>query len=675
MRPIPILALLVASAGLAGASETAGGNFPITGASPRAVREFQAGLRALYSGHPADAEREFEAALRRDPACAPAEWGLSRALFGEEKRAGATRAAARAEELAAAGDSREQRLTGAWAAYLKALSSASTDRAKALDQVRRDLDITLALYPDDVDAWLLRGEVAGSPLRTAPFYLAALRLEPDHPLGQVWKPSAPPVPQLTPVATQPVKDVSDALPLFPGLGNLHFPVTTQSPETQEYFDQGMRCYHAYVLPGYVKNSAAADFQHAAALDPTCAMAYWGLSFCGTPAMKQADAANRALELAQRYGSDKERRYAAARVLELAGPQKREQFLDALDGAIAVYPDDVELWIWRGKVYGQYVAASDSPESLPYELAAVRMHPEHPAPNHELIHLYEAIDRPALGWPFTVGFRQSAPNMPHANHMQAHLAMRLGRWQDAIDCTRLSRQKSLEGFPELDPSHHADILIRALAHEGRFAEAEKEPAQFRAELPWTRLLQLKADPEALGQWGAERRAKERVEGQYIGALARLEVGDVTGAQPFVAAVEAKWKDNAREYYAYREVRGRWLVQSGSADEGLKLLREAGKRAVKDSSLHAWGGGSYMLEVWGEAALRAHRLDDAEEAFLEALAHEHGSIVGALGMQVVWERRGRADMAAHFAGRAGQIWKDADPGALDRQLARLRRAAAG
>ena len=51
-----------------------------------------------------------------------------------------------------------------------------------------------------------------------------------------------------------------------------------------------------------------------------------------------------------------------------------------------------------------------------------------------------------------------------------------------------------------------------------------------------------------------------------------------------------------------------------------------------------------------ALRASRWDEAEKAFSEALAHEHGSVIGALGLQVVSEQRGRPEMVKHYAGRA-------------------------
>jgi hypothetical protein len=339
---------------------------------------------------------------------------------------------------------------------------------------------------------------------------------------------------------------------------------------------------------------------------------------------------------------------------------------------------VELWVWRGKVWGSYGYGTGTLQGIPYFLAAHRLQPEHPAPNHELVHAYESIDRPALGWPYTWGYRRSAPNMPHANHMQAHLAMRLGRWQEAIDCTRASRRRSLEGYPELDPSHHIDTLVRALAHEGRFREAEAEPRAYREGLPWARLLMLKADCAGLAEWAAQRRAAGAADGYYMGALAALDRGDLSAAQPFVEYVERQWKANPQpNFYRYSEVKGRALALSEQPEqvvEGLKLLREAAARAVKDPGLHAWGGGSYVLEVWGETALRLQRWEEAEEAFHEALAHEHGSILGALGMQVVWEHRNRSDMAEHYAARAAAIWKDADEGALPRQLERLRRLGA-
>ena len=595
-----------------------------------------------------------------------AHWALSRALQAGGDAPGALAAAAEAEKRAVAVDDRERRLITTWHRFLKAKPLVDPERKRDLDAVHVELAHALSMYFEDPEVWLQKAACYENPLRAAPYVLAALRLDPKHPYGQVWKVTPPPAPHVTPTPTQPLGAVKDPIPLFPGLGELSHPITTRSPEALKYYEQGLRCWHAYVTPRRTKNGAFLNFQHAAALDPDCAMAYWGLSLCAGPGdpISSIGAANRALELALKSGSDKERRFAAARVLELSGDDRREEFLDAIDAAIVAYPDDVELWAWRGKVHGTGV------ECIPYQIAAYKIQPTHPSPNHELVHAYEGVDRPALGWRHTLGFRESAPNMPHANHMQAHLAMRLGRWQEAIDCTRTSREKSLAGFPELDPSHHIDTLIRSLGHEGRFREAESEPRAYRDGLPWARLLQLKASPAELDEWAKRRRTSNSPDGHYLGAIVELDRGNLQAARPFVDHTEAEWKKNPRIIYRYNEVMGRYLVQSGQVEPGLKLLREAAARAVKDTSLHAWGGGSYLLEVWGETALRAGKLDEAEEAYHEALAHEHGSVLGALGMQVVWERRGNPDLVRHYAARAAAAWKDSDPGALQRQLDRVR-----
>ncbi|HEU4751687.1 MAG TPA: tetratricopeptide repeat protein, partial [Armatimonadota bacterium] len=518
----------------------------ITCASARVERDYQEGLRLYHLGNTEAAIRRLQEVVKRDPGCAMGYMVLSRAQERAGQHAEALASLAKAEGLAGEADDREQRFISAWGKMLKA-PAAEAERGKALAPVRGELDRALAVYPDDPELWLLRGDAAESPLRATPFYLAALRVQPGHPFGSRWQPKAPPCPELTPAPTQPVAAPKSTPPLFEGLGKLSHPILTKSPEAQAYYEQGLRLFHAYVTPMQVKNSAAQCFQYAASLDPDCAMAYWGLSLIPeSPApMKQLDAANRALELAIKNGSDKERRFATARILQLSGNQKQEEFFDALDGAIAAYPDDVELWIWRGWSYANARAASPGnwPAAIVFQQAAHRIQPEHPAPNHEMVHGYEALQLPALGWPYAEGFRDSAPNLPHANHMQAHLAMRLGRWREAVEGGRTARKRALAGFPELDPSHHIDIMVRALGHEGLFREAEAEPKAYREGLPWARLLQLKAVPEELAAWAERRSERNAPDGYYIGAVLKLDANDLPGAEPLVAKVEEQWKKSS------------------------------------------------------------------------------------------------------------------------------------
>ena len=59
-------------------------------------------------------------------------------------------------------------------------------------------------------------------------------------------------------------------PLFEGLGDVRFPVTTTSDDAQAYFNQGLALAWAF-------NHAASDlaFNEAALADPDCAMCLWG----------------------------------------------------------------------------------------------------------------------------------------------------------------------------------------------------------------------------------------------------------------------------------------------------------------------------------------------------------------------------------------------------------------
>src|SRR6478736_9726773 len=65
-------------------------------------------------------------------------------------------------------------------------------------------------------------------------------------------------------------------PLYDGLGSYSRKITTDSPEAQRYFNQGL----AFVY-GFNHNAAIRAFQQAAEFDPECAMAHWGVALaCG-----------------------------------------------------------------------------------------------------------------------------------------------------------------------------------------------------------------------------------------------------------------------------------------------------------------------------------------------------------------------------------------------------------
>ena len=64
---------------------------------------------------------------------------------------------------------------------------------------------------------------------------------------------------------------------FPDLGHYHRAIATEFPEAQKWFDQGFTLYL-----GFNHEEAIHSFQKAAEIDPTCAMAYWGIAISAGP---------------------------------------------------------------------------------------------------------------------------------------------------------------------------------------------------------------------------------------------------------------------------------------------------------------------------------------------------------------------------------------------------------
>ena len=469
----------------------------------------------------------------------------------------------------------------------------------------------------------------------------------------------------------------------PGLCLLTYRISTRSPECQAYFDQGLAYYYSYV---YME--ASRSFETATRYDPECAMAWWGLS----RALEKhgRGGTNEALQIAQKLlpkASDREKMLITARLQEKGmapntpPDQRKKLAARTLDELLTIYDDDEEAWFHRAQLTDGGTAA------VPYYKALLRVNPLHPGANHELVHFYEGFQRPALGMVYADNYIKSSPGIPHPFHMQAHLATRLGRWDKTAD--RSARAVELERAyhqeMNVKPSedyqypHHLEILTLSLIHDGRFQEAraikeEGTRSGYKQLLPWFRLHLAERNWDDALKIADEQRKSDKLTASYMAALVYLKQGD-----PQRAAAEVEVLNHA---YAERkndrvledrlwETQGLLLCETGSAEAGLKLLARAVDRTKNDFYHHSWGNGAYYMEAWGTGALHAGKDEVAEEALLEALAHDPGSVRAALGMQVLCERQGRGDEAQRYAKLAHRCWARADLGALDAELAGTRK----
>ena len=129
--------------------------------------------------------------------------------------------------------------------------------------------------------------------------------------------------------------------LLPGTGGLVFPVTTKSPEAQQFFNQGVGQLH-----GFWYFESERSFRQAAAIDPDCAMAYWGMAMSNFDNTERAtgfieEAKKRRLKV-----SDRERLYIDGLAAYYANPKADKKvrlrgLIRSFEGIIDTHADDIE----------------------------------------------------------------------------------------------------------------------------------------------------------------------------------------------------------------------------------------------------------------------------------------------------------------------------------------------
>jgi tetratricopeptide (TPR) repeat protein len=477
--------------------------------------------------------------------------------------------------------------------------------------------------------------------------------------------------------------------LIPNLCLVHYRISTVSPECQAHFDQGLGYFYSYVWM-----EASRSFETATKCDPDCAMAWWGLSRAleRWGRNTQTKALQKASDLKDK-ASYREQQLILARLQEKGmapgvgnGEARKQAVIRTLDSLLAVHDDDEEGWYYRAQMAGGAGLFGGQVSSVPFYKALLHVNPLHPGANHELLHFYEGFQRPALGWIYAENYIKSSPGIPHPFHMQAHLATRLGRWDKTSDRSARAIEleqayhKELNVKPGEDPQypHHAEILTLSLTHDGRFAEARtlrerliKEGIQLRE--PWIRLFIAERNWADALQLIDQLRKTDKAGAAYFTTLVYLRQGNISRATAEVESLRQIYQgrkyDNNLEDRLW-ETQGQVLCLTGDPESGLRLLGKVVERNKNDYRHHSWGNGAYYMESWGIAALQTNKLEVAEEAFLEALAHDRGSVRGALGMQILCERQGRTEEAGRFAELAQRCWSRASSASFLAEMSAIR-----
>ena len=243
--------------------------------------------------------------------------------------------------------------------------------------------------------------------------------------------------------------------LVPGSGDYSRPISTKSAQAQMFFDQGLRLAWGFYFP-----EAIASYQQASAYDPDHPMPYWGMAHAMGP-----NPNSRYMQMPDDPKGEglKAIKHALARIdnaseveAEIinamwvfynapAIPDRLERdraYLAEMRALNAKHPDDADIAALYAAAYmnigrWDYWDPEGNPrdETLPVAEALERILAKdltNPGVMHLHIHLLEASMEPQRALISADNLERSVPIAGHVVHMPAHIYVRVGDFQKAID---------------------------------------------------------------------------------------------------------------------------------------------------------------------------------------------------------------------------------------------------
>ena len=510
-------------------------------------------------------------------------------------------------------------------------------------------------------------------------------------------------------------------PLYDGLGSYSRKVTTDSPEAQRYFDQGLAFLH-----GFNHRAAIRAFQQAAEIDPRCAMAHWGLALACGPHINltvvpppAAELAWKELNLARKnadYASPVERTLIDALGKRYANPQPADRsgldraYANAMRDVWRNFPNDPDV----GALFAEAMmdlrpwdqwTAQGKPQPGTDEIlatldAVLKLNPNHPLANHLYIHAVEASPNPQRAIAAADRLRNLQPGLAHNLHMPSHIDIRTGQWLKAVDTNAKAveadqRYRKIfgqpKGFLNVYIAHNRHMLAYAAMMTGQRDLAMKHIRAMVAEMPADFLKEnvLQAEGNVamplevmvrFGLWNdiltepekyTEKMWFTRAFHHAARAIASAAKSSTTNARneqriflelTRLVPKETSLGNNSCEAIlgvVTPMVEGEILVAEGQVDRGIEELRAAIQQedALKYDEPPGW-----LIPVrhsLGAVLMKQQRFAEAEQVYREDLARLPDNGWSLFGLAETLRRQSKnADEASETQAKFEKVWAKAD-----------------
>jgi Tfp pilus assembly protein PilF len=260
------------------------------------------------------------------------------------------------------------------------------------------------------------------------------------------------------------------------------------------------------LHSFEYEQAGRTFAEAAAADPKCGMAHWGVAMSlyhplwAPPSAAELEKGRNAVAAARKADakSERERDYVAAVEAfyrdsdRLDHKTRATAYSEAMGRLHARYPEDREAAVF----YALSLVAAGTMDKDPTfakerQAGAILnqvlvLEPDHPGVAHYLIHSFDYPALADLALPAARRYAGIAPASPHAQHMPSHIFVRLGLWDEAIKSNLASEAASrdfarAQGLADSSSErlHAMDYLAYGYLQKGLDAQAEQVLADLNA----------------------------------------------------------------------------------------------------------------------------------------------------------------------------------------------------
>jgi len=282
--------------------------------------------------------------------------------------------------------------------------------------------------------------------------------------------------------------------LLAGLGSWRHPIATKSAEAQKFFDQGLT-----LIYGFNRPEALRSFRKAAELDPSAAMAYWGMAMALGPYINMdmdpdvhLKEACDAVEAGLRVDGTGEvernwLRTARTRCPDYADPGR---YVKAMRELASRHPDDPDAqtlyaealllpvrWHWYS-IDGKPAAGVAEAERVLE--GVLHRHPDHPGANHFYIHAVESSPSPERAVASAQRLMGIVPAAGHIVHMPGHIWLVLGDYNNTVAVNERAVEVDRQYFAQTGMMgsyfayylHNQQFILYARAMQGRLADTRK-----------------------------------------------------------------------------------------------------------------------------------------------------------------------------------------------------------